>query len=449
VLRRLGIAAVLTGALALPGSALAHNTYVDRTDGTGGTNDCKDKSNPCLSLTKGITNAGHEDTVFVGGDPHVYESPHTLDNGKSLVHKDFSTKHSVDTSGKAIIDTGNDPDPALTISGSAGVVKGFTIRSETLPLSVQGAVTVKDNRLDEDAQIVQDMVLGSHGLVKILDNTFRDPTPLTGSGDDQMALHLVGSGKRVVSGNFFRDFQAGIYAESAGNVKISHNEFQGNHPAGSDSGVGLVALGSAAPDIVGNLFHAPYGGPTTNGIVLQSGGTIERDRIWGYDTGVVLQDTPQPTKLDSVAITTPYAGAPGLRALDTGPLDQGVGDAKATNLTISGQGNLILLLETKLTLDSSILDGGGVGGTGGTCTIKFSRGPTKTSGGNGCAHFQTTKGPKLEPDNQHLKPGSPMIDAGNKHKPPHGAKDFDGDKRAIACGHGKARRDIGADEVKC
>ena len=114
MLRRLARIAALVGALVLPGSALAHDTYVDRTDGTDSGNNCKNETNPCFSLTAGINNAGEGDTVFVGGDPAVYETPHVLGDKKSIVHENFSTKPSVDTSGKAIIDTGSSPSPRST-----------------------------------------------------------------------------------------------------------------------------------------------------------------------------------------------------------------------------------------------------------------------------------------------------------------------------------------------
>jgi hypothetical protein len=103
-------------------------------------------------------------------------------------------------------------------------------------------------------------------------------------------------------------------------------------------------------------------------------------------------------------------------------------------------------VQTQLSLGSTIVGNGGIGGTG-TCLISFSRGPT-TSGAP-CQAFQTSATPRfVNPGaNYHLAAGSAMIDAGDPSAPAFGELDIDGGPRAVdailPCG---VRRDIGADE---
>lgn len=217
-------------AMAAPASAFAHDTYVDHTDGSGGTNDCKHKSDPCSLLTKGIENAGHGDTVFIGGDPLLYETPHTLDDGKSMVRKDFSK--TLDTSGKAVIDTGSDSAPAIEVTGKAGQIKGLLIRSDTLPLRIQAGVKVVDDKFVEDAALDESILITSAttGKVTIKDSTLRDQTPLTGSGDEQDGISDASSGSVKILHNDFEDlYQSIVVSGPQGTVKIDNNDLTGTH----------------------------------------------------------------------------------------------------------------------------------------------------------------------------------------------------------------------------
>lgn len=179
---------------------------------------------------------------------------------------------------------------------------------------------------------------------------------------------------------------------------------------------------------------------------------MSRNLVRGFGAGIRVTDVAGLTRLDNDVIDAPSDGV-GIKLSDTGGDDPNVSDAKATNLSIVGDGEWLGGTQASLTLDSSIVDTAG-GASGTDCTITFSRGNTKTPGGDGCSHFQTKADPKFGADGYHLKSSSPMIDKGAPAKPPKGSKDIDGGKRALDgpdggdC-HGKPRRDMGADEFKC
>jgi hypothetical protein len=448
-------AAILVGALALPGSAVAHDTYVDRSDGTGGANDCTDKSDPCFSLTTGIANAGHRDTVFVGGDPAVYESPHTLDDRKSLVHKDFSKKASVDTSGDAVLDPGSNASPALSISGRAGTVKGFTIRSETLPVAINGSVTISHDRFDEDQQIPEEIAIGGAMVAfpRIVHSTFIDPTPLTGGGSEQSGIYYepgTGGGPEIVD-NKFKDLQVAIRALGAGPVEITRNDISGTHSA-NGLGEGIRADGPVRTEIEGNVLHdADISAGTVDGIEVLSNSDLSRNRVSDYQTGVYVSNVAERTDFESDAYMNNAFSGVQVSESSSDPKT----DAELTNETFwnptASQGELELV-DVQVDVNSTIIGPTGIDDflTTSTCDVKFSRGPSKQSGGDGCKDFKTKRNPRLKSDHYHLKPGSPMIDAGDPSDFHLRAIDIDGNPRWLDghC-HGRGRRDIGADEFKC
>jgi hypothetical protein len=445
----------LAVALVVPTSALAHDTYVDRSDGddAADTNSCTHKATPCATLTRGLEQAGTGDTVFVGGDPLAFNAHQTLTDGKSIVHKNFSTSSSVDTSGKTTVDTGSNANPAIDVTGNAGQIKGLTIRSETLPLQINAKVTVTDDRFDEDAQIDKEVVVIGDSSPTISDNTFIDPTPDTGSGTNQFGISLGTSGSPKVEHNDFEDLEVAVYA-TLGSPRISKNHITGIHEAANAGDAIIVGTSASKPDIVANTIKAPGAG-TTYGIVLDSAANLERNLIDGYRFGIRVDDAPGTTHLDGDVVLVAGDNDFGLDMFDGNPDDPKVGDVKATNITITGPGIEVEVTQTKLTLDSSLIGGSGIFNNAhglGKCSISHSRGPDKGSGDAGCKGFSTTKNPKLKSDGYHLKSSSPMIDKGNPSKPGKGAKDIDGDKRALdgtgSC-KGKKRRDIGADEFKC
>jgi Right handed beta helix region len=463
VLRRLAIAAVLAVTVAAPARALAHDTYVDRSDGSdgGGTNDCSHKATPCATLGRGISQAGNGDTVFVGGDPAPFTVPQSLGDKKSIVHRNFSTRPSVDTSGKTVIDTGAAASPALTVASQAGRIKGLTIRSETLPLKIEAKVDVTGDRFDEEAQIDEeiDVVSLSPDELRgwtIEHSTFVDPTPLTGIGAEQAGITQEANQQvgLTIANNRFTDFQVAIHA--LGEAVFAHdNTITGTHSA-NGSGEGILLTGDDRAVVAHNVLRDPdISSGSVEGVVASQHASFSRNRISGYQIGVRISDVAGQTDFsDDVFTGNAYEA---ILVSDSAP-DSGKADAVLSNETLwdpgASQGELDLV-DVDVKVDSTLIGAAGIDdfGDSSTCSIKFSRGPTKATGGDGCAHFQTTKSPKLESDHYHLKPGSPMIDAGNKQKPPrHAKKDIDGDKRVLDgtgnC-NGKKRRDIGADEFRC
>jgi Right handed beta helix region len=453
--RSLMAALVAALALAAPTSALGHDAYVDQATGADASNDCSHKSNPCKNIVHGIDQAGDNDTVFVAGGS-TYTGSFTLQDGKSLVHKNFG-----DASGKAILDNGSgtDPDidvPSLVAGGFAGAgrVKGFTIRSEDIPIAAAAKVTIEHNRFDEDAEIPSEVEIApdTSGAVKITKNTFADPTPLTGSGDQQFGIDDRSPKKVTISANDFRDLYEPVFVDGPGSrVTIDGNLFAGTHAISGHAPASVFIFDAKKGTVTDNRLRNPDESLLqTSGIVMDVPGSISRNLVVGSSGGISVDDTSKAVTLDSDAIVMPTGSATGLQVSDYDTPDAGL-DANASNLTIWGPGEAIELQKTQIHLDSSILGGSGIKTfySHDKCKITHSRGPHKGSGDHGCKDFQTKANPKLKSDDYHLKGSSPMIDAGNKHKPPHGAKDIDGDRRAIACGHGTARRDIGADEVKC
>ena len=453
--RRLGLIALVLVAC-LPADAVAHDTYVDHTDGADTGNDCRHKSNPCATIGRGISQAGDGDTIYVGGDPDPFTVPHDLGDGKSLVKKNYSDDPGVDTSGSATIDTGSDPDPAITVDSKAGRLKGFTIRSQTLPLQINAPVTVSKNRFDESAALDEEVNLSccGTGKVKLDHNTFVDPTPLTGSGDMQRAILDFWRGASTISHNEFVDFYKALDIEAlTGDVTIEDNEFSGAHGVDGFGADSIAVISAGKVSVVENELRDPdlsVGSHSVTGISLLTKGTVSRNRVSGYHVGLAVSEVSGRTEMESDAVVIPDADAYGALISDYDDPDPGT-DLDASNLTIWGPGEAIELQKVQIKLDSSILGGEGIVTFYGDndCSIKYSRGPEKGGGDSGCKDFDTTKGPGLKNDDIHLEHSSPMIDEGNKDDPGKHAKDVDGDKRAIACGKGKPRRDIGADEFDC
>ena len=435
-------------------SAGAHDTYVDRSDGddVGDTNDCRDPDSPCATLGRGIGQAGKDDTVFVGGDPAAFTFPQTLGDGKSIVQKDFSTTPAVDTSGLTILDTGADSDPALTVASTAGKVKGLYIRSQSLPLEINAGVTVDDVRFDETAQIAQDVFVDTPAnskRVTIKNGVFLDQTPETGAGMDQWGVRAAGQGKVKIIKGIFDSFSAAIVVDGFGPVEISKAEIVETHPT-ANPGWGILSTSNTNVTIEQSDLYDPDVGGANRGLDLGGRADVSGTLVDGYTTGVFVDNNPDKVILESVAVVTPD-GSTGLQAEDTGTDDVGVSDVKATNVTISGDADFGLSLSRNhLRMDSSIVDAGSILlGNGPTCHITHSRGPVT---GNDDCDFQTDADPQLANDGYHLTSDSPMIDKGDPDKPKQGAKDIDGDKRALdgtgSC-TGKKRRDIGADEFVC
>jgi hypothetical protein len=426
--------------LALPASTAAvggNDTYVDQGTGSNaGGNDCVNPSTPCKTVVRGIDQAGANHTVFVNGG-HTYGANLVLDDGKSLVHKDFAG-----TGGIAILDGGSDTAHyEVDIEGSAGKVDGFTIRGEGGPLKVAGPARISHNLFDEEAPIGEDARVDATGKVVFDDDTFTDPTPSTLNTDYQRGLS-GGPGRLIVKHSRFTGFAEAIGTNASGTAKIAHNEISGTHGLATSAGRAIGAIHATISD---NVIHDP-GAEASDGIDA-SGDDVEisNNLIEATSQGVYSPAAGTKVILDNDVI---MAGVPVSISGDGSKV-------KATNVTLLGTTfGATVNVGSQLKLDSSIVGAGPIKAfNGGTCHIKYSRGPSKHSGGNGCRHYDTTKGPKFKSDGFHLKGSSPLIDKGDPHKPPKHTKDIDGDKRALAgdCGHKHAikRRDIGADEFKC
>jgi hypothetical protein len=447
-------------AIAMVGTApvaSAHDTYVDHTDGSNASTQCR-RASPCATIGRGVDKAGRADTIFVGGDPVAFTTPVTLGNGKSLVHRDFSTDPAIDTSGPVYIDSGSDPRPAITVASNAGVIRDLFINSASTALEIQASVAATDNVfLEEDAMSgpVIDIAPDAHGKAAIKDNSIYDTTPV--QGVTQVGISNRSATAPLISGNTLGDFTTAISTE--GRPRIRGNFIKGTHPGGSFTGTGIIVRHGSRATLSGNQLYNPdtSGNPVTGILVLGNAG-FKNNLVFDYDTGVELKDTPKPVEFSGDVIRTIAGGSVrGLVAIDSTD-SPGVSDPHATNVTIVGPGTQIGLDSVRLRLDSSIV--GDTPGSvmslsgGSTCNITYSRSQHTGNPTDGCANFQTTKDPLFKPDGYHLRRVSPLIDKGNPDVPPRQARDLDGDRRALDgpdggnC-HGAARRDIGADEYAC
>ncbi|MGH2960978.1 MAG: right-handed parallel beta-helix repeat-containing protein [Solirubrobacterales bacterium] len=436
-------AAVATAFLAVPSMAMAADTYVDDDSGNDA-NPCTSPGAPCLTILGGIGKAGASDTVRVDGGN--YGEFVSLSGGKSLVEQDFNT---TDGDSQATIDSGAlGPAIAVPAGGSAGEIRGFTVRSDALPVSLEGPATLTGNNFDDpDANTHVNLLQGS-GAASVTTNTFTDTPADT---DGQFGLSTITSGSPTIAGNTFENLQTAIHIAN-GNATVSGNTITGARAGGSNVGVAIQVV-SGSPTIVANDINTPAQPLNAFGILISefagptaTGATLRRNEVYDHRGGVRTNDTEGTVTLNGDVIAGNTES--GILAVDNAAGGD-EGDVTATNVTAFDNNNDVVLLETHIELDSSIV-GDPVGDfNNGTCAIAFSRGPTTTPGGTGCAGFQTTAAPQfVNPgaDNYHLQAGSPMIDAGDPANPGF-VVDLDGQSRAVAgtCG-GTARRDIGADE---
>jgi parallel beta helix pectate lyase-like protein len=438
---------VILALLAMPASALAADTYVDQGSGLDASNSCTDPTAPCKTLTKGIAQAGANDTVFVGGG-ETYAVTQTLDSGKSLIEDDFSTTPDVDTSGVATIDTGSTVAPAITVTGPVSTVSGFTIRSDQLGVEVTGlGDTIEDNRFEGTA--FPDLLIDVAGAGAVVSgNRFN-----AASTSHNFAIADYSEGPTGIEANTMTGYGIGMVLTGS-ELVMGNRILEVGDPF--ESSTGILLSSNYASRLEDNVVKAAPGvGSDAVGIQILSSGraNLSRNLVSGFSTAGIFSASSSTVSLNDNAITKVPKGAIGLHTLGKAALGQG--DVIAQGLTISGKGTSIFNQKADLTLSSSLLDTKPIDtkGKGTRCHISYSRGPVKKPGGNGCKDFDTTKNPKLKGDGYHLKGSSPMIDRGKPAAPPHGATDIDGDKRALAgdCSvhHPKKRRDIGADEFKC
>ena len=450
-------AAAAIAMVGTPPVASAHDTYVDHSDGSNDSAQCR-RTSPCATISRALSKAGGGDTTFVGGDPVAFTTPVTLGNGKSLVHRDFSTDAAIDTSGPVFIDSGSDPRPAITVASNAGVIRDLFINSASTALEIQASVTVTLNKfLEDDAMTgpVIDIAPDAHGKAAIKRNSIYDDTPV--QNVTQVGISNRSTTAPLIFRNTLVDFTTAI--STKGRPTIRDNFIRGTHPGASFSGDGIIVRRGSRATLSGNQLYDPNtSGNPVRGILLLADARLENNQVLDYDLGIQLDDTPHPVDLTGDLIRTIAGGSSrGLFALDSTD-SPGVSDPHATNLTIVGPGDQIALDSVRLRLDSGI-----VGDTPGssmslsgasTCKITYSRGPVTGNSVDGCSNFQTKKDPLFEADGYHLTAASPLIDKGKPDAPPRHAKDIDGDRRALDgpdggnC-DGARRRDIGADEYAC
>jgi hypothetical protein len=441
------VAGLLLGLPSGAAAAPSANTFVD--------NDSANNTAPCTMVTPcNQINTALADTT-TGGTVHVdggsYPENVVLDGGKSLIAEEFAGTAEAST----VID-GAATGAAVSVfaASTGGTIQGFTLRSDNAAVSLGGDTTaVSGNTFDSTATNSSGVSVNNvSGSLTISGNTFTD----NGADDGRRDGISVSDTPVTISGNFFTNLSDPVFISGASGP-ISGNDFSGTHVrAATGGGVSIEVLpggGGATPTIAANFIHAAGSGSTTGVDIFQpaavaAGATLKRNRIIGQTFGVRVTDTTAVVSLDSDLIS---GGAAGLKAVDLSA--NGGGDVTVTNVTsFNNAGNEdIVLQDTALTLDSSILSSAPdtqVGSLTATCVITNSRGPTTT--GNPCQTFTTSAAPGpnfVLGGSYQLVAGSPMIDQGNPAAPPGGTLDVNGDPRSIDgnCDN-VARRDMGADE---
>jgi hypothetical protein len=162
------------------------------------------------------------------------------------------------------------------------------------------------------------------------------------------------------------------------------------------------------------------------------------------------------TSFGDVIATAESLFGPAQTAIDAEQVNGLGGDLSVTNADLLDNIDpVVILSDSHLTLDSSIVTASILERGVSSCAITFSAGPT--TGGDSCQTFQSDSLPSFfNPDNPSISDfhliavkDAPFIDHGNPAAPPDGASDIDGDSRAID-GDGMCPlnpiRDIGADE---
>jgi Right handed beta helix region len=444
-----GVPAVLA-MLVVPAAAAAADTYADasRADNSG---DCLTPATACKTIS-GVDGAVAKATAgsTVRVLPGTYVENITLPGGISLV-ADSGNPTISPTMGVAVNVTGG---PAATIDGLTFSYSSTTANQPQL-------------RLNDGA-----------GSMVVTDNTFVDPMPT--NGDNQAGIRTSAQGTPQITGNTFTGLWHGIEVLSPasgvpGVPLIEDNEISGTHDIGD--GVQIVGTdsdmvtGPTTARLVDNLIHMPGAGQSTGVFVLDqsafdndpdgppTGVTMERNTIIGGTNGIQDFGARGPFTLFGDVIAKTGSGITGGAGILANSVNNLGGELTLTNVNVVNQNNLgaeigeiaHLRVDSSIFSHSILVDPPGTA----TCTITFSRGPTTTPGGNGCANFQTSAVPSFvnqATDDYHLTMAgnAALIDQGNPLAPPPGAVDFDGDPRAIdndaTCPLNPVR-EIGADEL--
>jgi len=434
--------------------ALATDRFVDDSAGVGqDTGDCSSTApipaNPhvCKTIGYAITQSSSGDVIHLGGG--TYNESVTLPAGVSLRQDNFSPPV---TSGATIVDGGSNS--AVTISSGGAEVRGLTLRGGTpnasgsLTVASPASPTIAANTFDDTAPNPQLLVAGGSPL--IIGNTFIG----INDGTTRRAINISGAGSPEIASNTMSNFFGGIQSTppspSQVTLDVHNNTISGIYDIPPVSiGVAIDLLQGTEGTIADNVLEPAAGQSFAEGIdaFLNQAGlslNLRRNLITGFPSnGVAVAGGALglggPLTLSGDLI------AKNFRGLELTSIGGGV---QVENATIADNTNHdVLLSNTALSLDSSIVGNPISTVVNASCAISFSRGPT-TSGTN-CESFQTSADPQFADPaagDYHLLAGSPMIDAGNP-APPSLATDIDGDPRAVE-GNGVCdnRRDIGADE---
>jgi hypothetical protein len=453
----LAAGAAIAATLALPAAALATDRYVD--NDSMGLPPCTNPAFPCTTIAQatGVPSVTG-DVIHVGGG--TYAGNLTLPNGVSLIKDSFTSPF--DTSGPAIIGAGTDTTPAITLAGGTSplTVSGFTIRGGNLPtvstVDSAGAtdkVTIAGNTFDAHpslpppANTARTDIRLSGGSPRVTGNTF-----IGNTNDDIRRIGVVynGTGTNVeIDHNSFDHYMTAMQLNGFGGTAIVnvHDNIATN--LYDDSGLASeqgIATNQVSGRFTGNLLTEIAGQATGNGLVLTAvtaTGTplvLSRNRVFGFESDSELAVEDPVVLTDDV-----FANDGAALFLLSDP------SVTATNITATnstgGFGYDILLSNTALTLNSSVVGSQGVSfSAGDTCTSSFS---FRTGGVDTCG-FGLVADPlfvNTDPavNDFQLQPGSPVIDAGDPAAPTE-ATDLAGNPRAIATLSCPARRDVGAYE---
>jgi hypothetical protein len=450
-------------ALAVPASAAAADFFVNEDPPGSDANNCTSPATPCSSVSGGLAKAnaspGSGDTIWVDGGSH--NASVVLGDGNSLMAQDFDTSDD-DTPGQQPLLVGLSGWPVITVANNdpAGTVEGFRIQQDgNWAVQAADSLTLVGNTLDSIGDGNPGIIItGATGTPPVVRNNVLDAEP------DPLAIGILITGSApTITGNELRDMSAPITVTATAPPTITDNTITGLMKE-TGTAYGIKVEQGASPTLRGNVIRDPDASSTTVGVSLENDMSVadvdaelERNRILGQDTGVLLRDSAAITlHSDLIAQNTI-----GLDAADSGVPESGGADVSATNVTIFDNGTDIKLSGNQLTLDSSIVEDLIDDGSTAQCTIAFSAGPAAQSGCSALAGAPGDAGfdyglPTFADAQYHLPAGSPLIDVGNPTSPGApapppaynpGSLDFDGQPREQDgnCDE-NPRRDVGADE---
>lgn len=431
---RLSVVVAVGIALSVPAPAAAAIRYVDDSGSdAGGLNSCTTATAPCRTINHALDVGDSTDTYDVGGG--AYNENVVVGGSASLVAANFNAPA---TAGPAVLDGG--AGVAIT-SSTTGHISGLTVRGNQGAISVTaGAPTISTDNFDDPQVITPGRVQIYNPATAVVDHDlFVGPNSL--NSDDGVLANTPGDVR--VSSSTFRHVAIGIQNDGNNALTVRDNTITFHGISGNTLGVGLN-LQNGTQTVVHNRVTAEPPGITEG--VAESSFTTAAFRgnvVRGATHAGVSVFAPggAVTMDDDVVVGNNTSGdATGVEAGGTTPL-------RMTNETVVGNGGASqVTADSSVSVDSSIVGNGGIAAP--SCSIAFSRGPTTTGGS--CQRFQTAAAPGFaSATDVHLRPGSPLVDAGNPAAPGPGTVDADGKPR-VRDGNGDcvARRDMGAYELQ-